>query len=111
VAESTKDVETEETTTIAPTARQLKSARGFVEAHGKPSKAVVEHVGRGGARVVLVGSDGALGDVFVPAVATGEALVEAVEDLELAEWDTSTVNAVQIGPAHRRKMAGPLARK
>jgi hypothetical protein len=104
VAEQTEE-------TIAPTARQLASARGFVAAHGKPSKAVVENVGRAGARVVLVGSDGALGDVFVPAVATGEALVAAVDDLEPAEWDTSTVNAVEIGPAHRRKMAGPLARK
>jgi hypothetical protein len=61
--------------------------------------------------VVLVGADGALGDIFVPAVATGEALVEAVEDLEPAEWDTSTVNQVKIGPAHRRKMAGPLAKR
>jgi hypothetical protein len=96
--------ETEET--IAPTERQLASARAFVAQHGKPSKAVVENVGRIGARVVLVGADGALGDVMVAGPATGEALVEAVEDLEAAEWDTATVNAVKIGPAHRRKMAG-----
>jgi hypothetical protein len=42
----------------------------------------------------------------VPAVATGEALVEAVEDLEAASWDAETVNATKIGAAHRRKMAG-----
>jgi hypothetical protein len=52
-----------------------------------------------------------LGDIVVPSVATGEALVEAVDDLEPAEWDTSTVNAVHIGAAHRRKMAGPLTRR
>jgi hypothetical protein len=97
--------------TIAPTKRQLASAREFVAVHGKPSKAVVENIGRAGARVVLVGPDGALGDIIVPGVATGEGLVEAVADLEPAEWDTSTVNAVHIGAAHRRKMAGPLARR
>jgi hypothetical protein len=92
--------------TTAPTERQLASARGFVASHGKSAKAVVENVGRIGARVVLVGADGALGDVMVPSSATGDALVEAVEGLEAAEWDTTTVNAVKIGPAHRRKMAG-----
>jgi hypothetical protein len=101
--------ETEET--IAPTGRQLAAARAFVAQHGKPSKAVVENVGRAAARVVLVGPDGALGDIVVPSVATGEALVAGVEDLEPAQWDTATVNTVKIGPAHRRKMAGPLARR
>jgi hypothetical protein len=97
--------------TIALTKRQLANAREFVALHGKPSKAIVENIGRAGARVVLVGPDGALGDIVVPSVATGEALVEAVDDLEPAEWDTSTVNAVHIGAAHRRKMAGPLTRR
>ncbi|WP_297541127.1 hypothetical protein [Amycolatopsis sp.] len=92
--------------TIAPTDRQLASARAFVAAHGKSAKAVVENIGRIGARVVLVGADGALGDVVVPSPATGDALVEAVESLEAAEWDPATVNAVKIGSAHRRKMAG-----
>lgn len=97
--------------TKAPTAAQLKAARRFVSEHGTPSKAVVENVGRAGARVVLVGADGALGDVFVPAPSTGEALVAAVTDLEPADWDAETVNATRIGPEHRRRMAGPRARR
>ncbi len=92
--------------TVSPTSAQLATARKFVKAHGKPSRAVVENIGRAGARVVLVGADGALGDVVVPSVATGEALVEAVEDLEAATWDAETVSQAKIGPAHRRKMAG-----
>ncbi|MEC3976651.1 hypothetical protein [Amycolatopsis sp. H20-H5] len=96
--------QTEET--VAPNARQLAAARSFVERHGKPSRAVVENIGRIGARVVLVGADGALGDVVVPSPATGDALVAAVEDLEAAEWDSATVKATKIGPEHRRKMAG-----
>ncbi|GAB2967446.1 hypothetical protein [Amycolatopsis acidiphila] len=97
--------------TPAPTAKQLASARRFVADHGKPAKGVVENIGRAGARVVLVGADGALGDVIVPAPATGEALVEAVEGLELAEWDAATVNAVKIGAEHRHRMAGPAGRR
>jgi len=98
-------------TDAAPTERQLKAARDFVAAHGKPSRAVVENVGRAGARVVLVGSDGAMGDVFVPRMSTGEALVAAVDDLDVTGWDAETVNATKIGPAHRRRMAGVRARR
>lgn len=99
--------ETEEKTeTSAPTSRQVAAARDFVKRHGKPSRAVVENIGRIGARVVLVGADGALGDVVVASTGAGEALVEAVEDLEPAEWDSETVNATKIGAEHRRRMAG-----
>lgn len=90
----------------APTARQLAGARDFVARHGKPARAVVERLGRGGARVVLVGGDGALGDVVVPTPETGSALVEATEDLELSSWDTDTVKQTKIGAHHRHKMAG-----
>jgi len=94
-----------------PTAGQLAAARKFVAEHGKPSKAVVENIGRAGARVVLVGADGALGDVIVKGPAAGAALVEAVADLEAAEWDAATVGATVIGAEHRRRMAGPRARR
>lgn len=104
------DTETEQTPAPAG-ARQLAAARAFVAEHGKPAKAVVERIGRAGARVVLVGADGALGDVVVPSTATGEALVEAIDELEPAVWDAETVGATTIGAKHRRRMAGPLARR
>jgi hypothetical protein len=106
-----EDTEKSEKTAPAPGAKQLKAAREFVAEHGDPSKGVVEYLGRRGARVVLVGADGAMGDVVVSGVQTGTALVEAVDGLELAEWDSATVNATVIGAAHRRKMAGPRARR
>ncbi|PRX46029.1 hypothetical protein B0I33_108176 [Prauserella shujinwangii] len=109
MAESEKSEQTEQTP--APTARHLSAARGFVAAHGKPAKAVVEYLGNAGARVVLIGADGALGDVVVPSTATGAALIEAVADLEPATWDAETVNATVIGPGHRRRMAGHLAKR
>lgn len=86
-------------------AQALKAATAFVADHGKPSRAVVQNVGRTGARVVLVGDDGAMGDIMVPDPAAGEALVAKIEGLELSEWDRETVSATKIGAGHRRKMA------
>ncbi|MEV0679459.1 hypothetical protein AB0I60_23335 [Actinosynnema sp. NPDC050436] len=84
----------------------VKTAEAFVAAHGKPARAVVEHIGRAGARVVLVGDDGAMGDVVLPTVEAAEAVVEAVPDLTAHDWDRETTAATKIGPAHRRRMAG-----
>ncbi len=105
------DTATEAKTPAPPKAAQLAAARTFVAEHGKPVKAVIQRIGRAGARVLLVGADGALGDVVVPSVETGEALIEAVEGVERSEWDADTVGATKIGAAHRRRMAGPLARR
>ncbi|MEV6243699.1 hypothetical protein [Lentzea sp. NPDC051838] len=80
----------------------------FVKAHGKPGtavRAVVEPIGRSGARIVLVGADGAMGDVMAKDVEAATKAVEAVEGVEQAEWDRETTAATKIGPAHRRKMA------
>ena len=70
---------------------QAAAARKFVKAHG-PSRAVVENIGRAGARVVLVGADGALGDVVVPSPESGEALVEAVENLDAVQRRTAELD-------------------
>ncbi|WP_019814792.1 phosphatase PAP2 family protein [Saccharomonospora saliphila] len=103
--------ETTEQSPSRPGKAQLAAARAFVAEHGDPARAVVERLGRAGARVVLVGQDGALGDVVVPSVETGEALIAAVEELTAAEWDADTVGATAIGAEHRRRMAGPRARR
>ncbi|GAA2982337.1 hypothetical protein [Actinokineospora diospyrosa] len=86
-------------------AAALRAATAFVAAHGQPSRAVVEAIGRAGARVVLVGEDGSMGDVVVPSTEVGAALVEQVEGLEQTEWDRETVAATRIGAGHRAKMA------
>lgn len=95
----------------APNEKAIATTKQFVAQHGKPVRAVVENIGRIGARVVLVGADGAMGDVLVDSTAIGDALVETVPDVEAAKWDTETVAATKIGSAHRRKMAGPRAGK
>lgn len=90
----------------APPAKAVARAKAFVEEHGGEGRAVVQNLGRTGARIVLIGGDGAFGDVVVPDVATGESVVEAVEDLTASEWDSETTAALTIGPGHRKKMAG-----
>lgn len=102
--------EPKESTTEAPTRRQLSAARAFIAVHGKPARAVVTPVGRKGARVVLVGGDGAMGDVMVSSMGAGEALAEAVDELVSAGWDAETVNRTVIGSAHRRRMGRSLIR-
>jgi hypothetical protein len=87
--------------------RAVASAKAFVAAHGRPTRAVVERIGRAGARVVLVGNDGAMGDIVVSDVAVGEALRDAVAGVHAAEWDRDTIAATKIGPRHRRRMATP----
>ncbi|MDI5976320.1 hypothetical protein [Amycolatopsis magusensis] len=100
--------ENEKTQPAEPTSRQLGTAREFVAKHGEAGRAVVENIGRAGARVVLVGADGAIGDVLVPSVETGEQLVAAVDGLEASTWDNETVGATKIGARYRRRMASPL---
>jgi hypothetical protein len=93
-----------------PSPKAIAAAKTFVSEHGGSARAVVENLGQAGARVVLIGEDGGMGDVMVPDVAAGEALVEAVEDLTASEWDADTTAALKIGAEHRRRMAGPRAR-
>ena len=95
----------------APSApkKPVAATTAFAEAHGGSARAVVENLGQAGARLVLVGEDGMLGDVVVADVVTGKAVVEAVETVTLAEWDAETTSALKIGPEHRRHMAGPRA--
>lgn len=98
------------TPTATATRGQVASARAFAKAHGAPVRAVVEPIGRSGARVVLVGKDGEVGDVVVPSAETGTALIDAVDDLEKSDWNSDTVGATAIGPGHRRRMGRSLLR-
>ncbi|SDK17703.1 hypothetical protein SAMN04487820_10598 [Actinopolyspora mzabensis] len=102
--------QTGETAPTRPPKRAVATAAEFVSRHGGSARAVVENLGKGGARIVLIGPDGALGDVLVPDPTSGEAVVEAVEGLDSGDWDAETAAALTIGPAHRRKMAGARAR-
>lgn len=52
-------------TETTPSAGLVVSLKSFVAAHGG-AKAIIEYVGRRGARIVLVGEDGTWSDQFAP---------------------------------------------
>ena len=100
----------EQQTESAATTRARRIARGFVTDRGEPVKVVVQNLGISGARMVLIAPDGRVGDVIVPDVATGNAVVAAEEALEAAEWDSETVGQANIGPERRRSMGASATR-
>lgn len=85
--------------------KAVKQASEFLTAHGKTARAVIEPIGRAGARIVLVGEDGAMGDLVVPTVEAASEVVAAVPELVEAEWDRETTSQIKIGSPHRKKMA------
>lgn len=91
-------------------AQVVSSVRGFVAREGGEAKAVLQPIGTAGVRITLVGEDGGiLGDRVVDDIATAHAVVDAVEGVEIAEWDRDLTSAATVKPSHYRKMAGWVA--
>lgn len=87
------------------TARLARQAARFAQKHGG-AEATVEYIGARGARIVLVGQDGAWGDL----VATGyDAAREAVTAAGLTlveDFGGELAGRVRTGPYEWRRMAG-----
>ncbi|AUH69071.1 MULTISPECIES: hypothetical protein [Gordonia] len=98
-----------ESVAAAPSA--VVSAIGkFVAAEGGSAKAVVQPAGAAGVRITLVGeAGGILGDQVVDSVRTADAVIEAVDGLERAEWDRDLTSVTEVKPSHWRQMAGWVA--
>lgn len=98
------------TATATAPADVVSAVRRFVAAEGGSAKAVIQPIGAAGVRLTLVGADGGLlGDRVVDSVATAQAVVDAVEGLETAEWDRDLTSTANVRPSHWRKMAGWVA--
>lgn len=79
--------------------------RGFAASHGGDAVAVIEHLGRVGARIVVIAPDGEFGDQMVSSVdAAGKVCQRA--GLTVREWDRELTALVTMTPADRRRMAG-----
>lgn len=109
------DEATNESTQSAPTTTAPEAAVSAVKAFVKDSdgaKAVLQPIGAAGVRITLVGDDkGILGDQVVNTLAEAEAVVEAVEGVEIGEWDRELTSAADVGVEHYRKMAGWVAKQ
>lgn len=80
----------------------------FGRVHGG-TDAVVQHLGRGRAEVVLVGGDGAWGSLVAPSVEAGrEACALAAANMHEA-WPSGLGNRVRTGPEVWREMGGESA--
>lgn len=95
----------------APT-EVVASVRKFVEREGGSAKVVLQAIGDAGVRITLVGdANGILGDRVVPDLATAQAVVDAVDGLEITEWDRDLTSETTVSTSHYRKMAGWVARQ
>lgn len=101
--------------TVVAARRALEFARahggvgapaGEEGAHAVPVQGVVEHLGRGAARLVVVAPDGAYGDVVVRDVEQAHR-VAALARIELQEEFSRELGAaVKVGPYEWERMAG-----
>jgi hypothetical protein len=86
-------------------AASVKRLRDFVAGHSGGT-AVINYLGRPGARIVVVADDGAYGDAVVSGVvAAAEVCRQA--GIPVAEgWDRELWAKISPSPADRRRMAG-----
>ena len=92
--------------------RSARRIQAFGELHGGVAelKAVVEHTGRYGAKIVLVGGgDGRLGDLQVASVGRGE-LACAMAGVEPQEWDRALTASVHNTRYEWSKMGSRVLR-
>lgn len=78
--------------------------RSFAAARGEVV-AVIEHLGRSGARIVAIGADGTFGDAVVESVAAAEGVCRQAA-VPTTDWDRETSARLVVTPADRTKMAG-----
>jgi hypothetical protein len=79
--------------------------KAFATAHPAPVTAVVNHMGRRGARIVVIAADGVFGDVVVSSVAAAERVC-AEADVTVGTWDRQTSALLTPEPVDRKKMRG-----
>ncbi len=82
----------------------VSALKRFAAAHGGTATAVVEHLGRPGARIVLVGSDGTWGDQVVESVATGRAACQAAGVPAAEAWERALTGSLRTTLRERTDM-------
>ncbi|MER6687984.1 hypothetical protein [Streptomyces minutiscleroticus] len=86
-------------------ARFAKRITAFADAHGG-AEGHVEYLGQRGARIVLVGADGAWGDLVAPTHALAERAVERAGITVHESFDGEYAARVRTGPYEWTRMAG-----
>lgn len=82
----------------------VRHLREFAAGHGGDAVAVVEHLGRVGARIVVVAPDGEFGDAVARSVAAAEAACRQA-GIAVQDWDRDLTARITPTPADRLRMA------
>ncbi|MFD3500708.1 hypothetical protein ACFWWT_44525 [Streptomyces sp. NPDC058676] len=85
--------------------RLAKQISGFSKEHGG-AEGQIAYLGERGARIVLVGEDGAWGDVVAPSYALAEQAVEKAGITVHEDFDGEFAAKVKTGPYEWSRMAG-----
>ncbi|MEU9374668.1 hypothetical protein AB0D94_12980 [Streptomyces sp. NPDC048255] len=88
--------------TAAKLAKQIGS---FAKQHGG-ADGHLAHIGQAGTRIVLVGTDGAWGDLVAPTYAVAELAAEKAGLTLHEEFDGEVAARVRTGPYEWTRMAG-----
>lgn len=78
--------------------------REFAAHHGSGTVAVIEHLGRVGARIVLVAPSGEFGDVLAESVDAASDACQAA-GVAVQDWDRELTSRVTPTATDRRRMA------
>lgn len=100
------------TTTRAAARAERRAARlagrinAFAKAHGGRVDGHLAHIGRGTTRIVLVGADGAWGDLVVPGRAIAQRATELAGIAVHQDFDRELAAKLRTGPYEWTRMAG-----
>jgi hypothetical protein len=79
--------------------------RRFVSEHGGTAIAVIENMGRVGARIIAIAPDRAFGDAVVTSVEAARDVCQRA-GLEVRAWDRELSASLTLSAADRERMAG-----
>jgi len=87
-------------------AAQVGRLREFVASHGGSGTAVINYLGRVGARIVVIADDGAFGDAVASSVEVGSRICEQAGIPVADGWNRELSAKITPSPADRQRMAG-----
>jgi hypothetical protein len=86
--------------------RIAKRIGAFAGQHGGAAEATIEYIGEIGTRIVLVGEDGAWGDLVAPSYEIARQAVERAGITVHEDFDGDLAAKVRTGPYEWKRMAG-----
>ena len=87
-------------------AASVNRLRDFVAGHTGAGSAVINYLGRNGARIVVVADDGAFADAVVSGVVAAAEVCRQAGIPVADGWDRELSAKISPSPADRRRMAG-----